>query len=146
MSAPPGLLACVASCVCLHPCKHRFLYLGPTKQLCLKVNTKTKDEGPTHHCQPGHQPQALGQTNPPLLGERNFQQHGSLLCTGQHREKRKKKERGSWMEQSKSILVKTEAIQRWPTAFMETNPREFRRRWTQCCWIGQWSVQAWSFD
>lgn len=44
------------------------------------------------------------------------------------------------MEQSKSILVKTDAIQRWPAAFMETNP------WTQCCWIGQWSVQAWLFD
>lgn len=26
------------------------------------------------------------------------------------------------MEQSKSILVETDAIQRWPAAFMETNP------------------------
>lgn len=46
-----------------------FLYLSPTEQLCLEVNSQAKDEGSTHDCQPGQQPQALGQTHPPLLGE-----------------------------------------------------------------------------
>lgn len=46
--------------------------------------------------------------------------HYYAQATTEKREK--KKERGSWMEQSKSILVKTDAIQRWPAAFMETNP------------------------
>lgn len=66
-------------------------YLGPTDKLCLKVDPQTKDESPAYHCHPGHQPQALGQTHPPLLGELHLQQlHGSLQYTGRHKDGREK--------------------------------------------------------
>lgn len=62
------------------------LYLSPTEQFCLKVYTQTKDEGSTHDCQPGQQPQPLGQTHPPLLGELHLQQHHvSLPHANQHK-------------------------------------------------------------
>lgn len=65
------------------------LYLSPTEQLCLEVNSQTKDEGPTHDGQPGQQPQPLCQTHSPLLGELHLQQHhGALPCADQNQEGR----------------------------------------------------------
>lgn len=86
------MLHCVCECVL----ELLSIYLFPTEQLCLKVNPQTKDEGPTHHCQPGHQPQALGQTHPPLLAELHLERrHGSLPGTNRHRHQREKWEEGS---------------------------------------------------
>lgn len=72
------------------------LYLSPTEQLYLKVDPQGKDEGAAQHGHPRQEPQALGQTNSPLLGELYLQQrHGSLLRTARLQTQEKRRERKS---------------------------------------------------